>query len=290
MATAPARTYSLKRKLSSLDGSGVSATVLPPRKKSAISVTPRAKPKPVQMHLAFNQNPLKTCKICALTYTRGVPDDEALHKTHCTRVQKGLEWIREEDKGITIIEPAAMLSGGTEGRILAVRADASGKLGNKLGSIMHTIDLALSAPALSQASLKATKAYLFLCKPKGASREHVAGCLLAQRITSAFAVLETHNEPDVTSTAVDSVQYDPTPLPTPLGIPRIFVACAYRRKGVASALFSAAARTAVHGCTLSSVEGHIAFSQPTGDGRIFMNNMHITRVYEEDSGEPSNPS
>jgi len=75
-------------------------------------------------------------------------------------------------------------------------------------------------------------------------------------------------------------------LPTALGIPRVFVPRAYRRKGIAKVLFDAAARTAVHGCKLS--HDQVAFSQPTGDGRILMNHLGITRVYEEDSDDADN--
>ena len=58
---------------------------------------------------------------------------------------------------------------------------------------MNTV---LSAPPLSKATLKATKIYLFLTKPKGATREHIAGCILAHRIRTAHAVLDTASDSD----------------------------------------------------------------------------------------------
>jgi N-acetyltransferase len=60
------------------------------------------------------------------------------------------------------------------------------------------------------------------------------------------------------------------PLPTPMGIPRLFVPSTYRRQGIASALLSAAAATFIHGCPLDPTKGQVAFTQPTGDGKAVM--------------------
>jgi len=80
---------------------------------------------------------LRTCPICDLSYTKGTQDDEALHKSHCARVQRGLEWggdeIRESAKqGVVEIESGIRLKDGSLGRILAVNANASGKIGSKV--------------------------------------------------------------------------------------------------------------------------------------------------------------
>ena len=75
----------------------------------------------------------------------------------------------------------------------------------------------------------------------------------------------------------------PTPLPTPLGIPRLFVSSAHRHKGIASLLLGAAARTFIHGCPLRPELGHVAFSQPTRAGRGVMERWGkgAVRIYQE---------
>lgn len=68
----------------------------------------------------------------------------------------------------------------------------------------------------------------------------------------------------------DYLIYRPEPLPTPLGISRIFVAKGLRRQGVASFLLTSVVETFVHGCLLDPLKGQVAFSQPTGDGQRLM--------------------
>lgn len=72
-------------------------------------------------------------------------------------------------------------------------------------------------------------------------------------------------------------------LPTPMGIPRLFVSSAHRRKGIAQALLTAAAKSFIHGCELSPAKGEIAFSQPTSMGRAVMEKWGKggVRVYQE---------
>jgi len=75
----------------------------------------------------------------------------------------------------------------------------------------------------------------------------------------------------------------PEPLPTPLGIPRIFVVSTHRRQGIASRLLSAAAATFVHGCPVDPAKGEVAFTQPTGAGHALMQiwGKAGARIYEE---------
>lgn len=72
-----------------------------------------------------------------------------------------------------------------------------------------------------------------------------------------------------------------TPLPTPMGISRLFVSSSHRRLGIARSLLDAAAATFIHGCPLNPKQGHVAFSQPTGMGQAVMAHWGCTRVYEE---------
>ncbi|KAF5373012.1 hypothetical protein D9758_001624 [Tetrapyrgos nigripes] len=51
-----------------------------------------------QLHFCIDQTVIKTCSLCGLSYTKGAEDDVALHRAHCMKVQKGMEWSREEEK------------------------------------------------------------------------------------------------------------------------------------------------------------------------------------------------
>ena len=76
---------------------------------------------------------------------------------------------------------------------------------------------------------------------------------------------------------------NPERLPTPLGIPRLFVSAMHRRKGIAETLLNASARTFVHGVRLDPGKGEIAFSQPTSLGRLVMEKWGKgkIRIFEE---------
>lgn len=75
----------------------------------------------------------------------------------------------------------------------------------------------------------------------------------------------------------------PAALPTPLGIPRLFVSRAHRRQGVATWLLDTAARTFIHGCPLDPLRGDVAFTQPTEGGSAVMRSWGKgrVRIYEE---------
>ncbi|KAF8184876.1 hypothetical protein K438DRAFT_1551536, partial [Mycena galopus ATCC 62051] len=272
------------------------------------------KPKPkaktfTQLHFVTDQTTLRTCPLCALSYIKGAPDDEALHKAHCARVQKGMEWGREEEKeilkaGVVEVASGVKLKNGTKGRIICFKADAGGKIGSKLSILLSTINLALSAPALTPSTLPVSKAYLFLTPSLTTSlREKIVGCVIAQQISTAMVIATPAEcssacEPDPSSSDAPSpsptaklVSVDtssgifchPAPLPTPLGIPRLFVSSTHRRQGVASKLLSAAAETFIYGCPLDPRKGEVAFTQPTGDGSAVMHRWGGggVRIYEE---------
>ena len=107
--------------------------------KSKAKVEKKKKPqaKLTQLHFAIDSSILKTCAKCNLTYTKGAPEDESLHRAHCARVQRGAEWGREEQReapkaGVLEIETDVKLKDGRKGRIIAVRADSTGKIGSKV--------------------------------------------------------------------------------------------------------------------------------------------------------------
>jgi N-acetyltransferase len=75
----------------------------------------------------------------------------------------------------------------------------------------------------------------------------------------------------------------PQSLPTPLGIPRLFVPSEYRRQGIATKLLNAVLETFIHGCKLDPREGDVAFTQPTSLGRAVMDcwGGGNVRIYQE---------
>ncbi|EIW60066.1 uncharacterized protein TRAVEDRAFT_164517 [Trametes versicolor FP-101664 SS1] len=148
-----------------------------------------------QLHFSLDTPTLRTCPLCDLSYTRGAPDDETLHKAHCARVQRGLEWGREEQReaekaGVEELESSVKLPNGARGRIVCFRPDVGGKIGAKLAILLDTIRLALSSPPLSPAVLQRSKIYLFLLSTPGTTttREKIVGCVVAQRISTAMAI------------------------------------------------------------------------------------------------------
>ena len=94
-------------------------------------------PKLTQLHFTLDTPVLRTCPLCDLSYTRGAPDDESLHKAHCARVQRGLDWgkdeAREEANGaVEELESNIKLRDGSRGRIICFRPDIGGKIGTKV--------------------------------------------------------------------------------------------------------------------------------------------------------------
>ncbi|KAL0947427.1 hypothetical protein HGRIS_013539 [Hohenbuehelia grisea] len=289
-----------------------------PTTKRRLKDAPKKQGTLTQLHFCIDTSILRTCPHCALSYTKGAPDDEALHRAHCARVQRGLEWGREEEKEklkaeVTEVAAGIRLKNGTKGRIICFRADAPGKIGSKLAILLDTINISLSSPPLTPDILQASKAYLFLLQPAASSpREKIVGCVVAQRISTAMAIASpdvcpcpsqsgsetsksisppspSHPSPSTFAPSLVAVDTstglfcDPTPLPTPLGIPRMFVSLSHRRQGVASKLLSAAASTFIHGCPLDPRKGEVAFTQPTGDGKAVMQRWAdgSARIYQE---------
>jgi len=71
-----------------------------------------------------------------MSYTKGAPQDESLHKAHCARVQRGMEWGKEEEResvkaGISEVASGVPLNDGRKGRIVSFRADVSGRMKSK---------------------------------------------------------------------------------------------------------------------------------------------------------------
>lgn len=91
------------------------------------------------------------------------------------------------------------------------------------------------------------------------------------------------NEGLITVDASTSLFCSPEPLPTPLGIPRMFVSSSYRRFGIASRLLTAVAENFIHGIVLDPTKGEVAFTQPTASGKTLMEKWGKkgARIYRE---------
>lgn len=202
---------------------------------------------------------------------------------------RGSEWGKEEERealkaNVSVIESRVELSTGQHGRIISIPGSATGKIGSKVECVLRTINTALSSPTLTTDALIASKIYLFLLPIPGSTRERIVGCVVAQSIETAMKIVEKNTHAVDNLVHVDGNIYcDPTPLRTSLGVSRIFVTKAYRRSGIAHALLDAAARTFIHGCLLDPLKGHIAFSQPTGDGQRLMSRWGkgCVRIFDE---------
>jgi N-acetyltransferase len=142
-SSVPAPSINQARKRSLEEHSPLSLTTnLPPfkRAKTTSNPSPDGGKKPrtlTQLHFCIDQTILRTCSQCGLTYTKGAPDDDVLHRAHCARVQKGMEWGREEEKetlkyGVMEVHRGVKLKDGRKGRIICFRADVGGKIGSKV--------------------------------------------------------------------------------------------------------------------------------------------------------------
>ncbi|KAF8919336.1 hypothetical protein CPB85DRAFT_889387 [Mucidula mucida] len=242
-----------------------------------------------QLHFCIDQSTLRQCPKCDLSYTKGAPEDESLHRAHCMRVQRDMEWGREAEREATkarVDEVAnnVVLKNGQKGRIICIRGTVGGKIGAKLSTILKIVNTALSSPPIESKMLQVSKAYLFLL-PSTSNKEKIVGCVLAQRISSAMAIVS----PDATTSTDDLVHVDtslfcqPEQLPTALGIARIFVTKSIRRQGIASQLLSTAAKSFIEGCELDASKGQVAFTQTTGEGLALMRRWggNEMRIYEE---------
>jgi N-acetyltransferase len=113
-----------------------------PKAKTSAEKKTTQKKTYTQLHFCIDQPIYRTCPLCALSYTKGAPDDESLHRAHCARVQKGMEWGREEEKekikaGVVEVASGVKLKDGRKGRIICFKADAGGKIGSKVLIFIH---------------------------------------------------------------------------------------------------------------------------------------------------------
>ncbi|WVQ73755.1 hypothetical protein IAR50_003335 [Cryptococcus sp. DSM 104548] len=276
--------------------------------------------KPVQMRLTHLPL-LHTCPQCGMSFMRG-GEDEAVHRVHHTRVLRGILWEGAKVKGKgkggeegwkVVADDVEFGEGRGKGRGRIVVVDGSVG-GPKMNEILSTVDLVLSAPALPPSILAQCKIFLFLTssppppppeatakrqkldptlsKANKDGKERVISVVVAQGIKWAMRVLRDGEgvegkEKVVETGGFGSVSCEPTPLPTPLGIHRLYTIPSYRSHHLSTHLLNAACAHTVYGCELDPKKGQVAFSQPTESGRKMMERWGggEVRVFVDDESQ-----
>jgi N-acetyltransferase len=208
----------------------------------------------------------RTCAECGMSYIRGGEDDRT-HATHHARVTRGIPFPKSRSG----VDAGTVSWQGGSARLLVTEG--------RWDDVHSTVDGVLSASPLTPKMREACKLVLAVssCPPPNAKRgakadgrERIVGVVVAQPIKTAMRVLRTGEDVDNKVDSGGGVVCDPTPLPTPLGIHRLFVVPAYRGCGLARAMLDAAAAHTVYGCRFDPTAGEVAFSQPTDSGRAVM--------------------
>jgi len=172
----------------------------------------------------------------------------------------------------------------------------------QLNDVMDTIDTELSSTSLTPSQLDSSKFFLFLTPNR-----KIVACAVVERIKEAYQVVpppqsetqSTSNEDEKrdeglikfgddsssifcsyvsltlfpiplrsNSPASYPLNCSPTPLPTILGVHRIWTSTSSRRSGLATKLLDHMARSYVYACPIGVGRRtfDVAFSQPTGKG------------------------
>ncbi|KAK6907203.1 hypothetical protein I203_101193 [Kwoniella mangroviensis CBS 8507] len=317
-ALQPATIVPIASSSSSKQSAGSPSSILgikPPRSNLS-------KPKSLtQLHLTHLPL-LHTCQGCGMSFMRG-GEDESVHVAHHTRVLRGIVWDglgkgkgkSRDDKGWKVVRDDISFGEKERGKGKVVMVDGSYG-GSKLDEILSTVDRVLSSPPLPQAILERCKVFLFVTSsPPPASstkrqkldssisikvvqRERVVGVVVAQGIKWAMRVLkdgeqlqcegaEKERKVVVESGGFGSVTCDPAPLPTPLGIHRLYISPSYRSNNLSYHLLNASCSNTVYGCTFDPTVGDVAFSQPTQSGRAVMERWGQggIRVFADDESQ-----
>ncbi|GAA6009047.1 uncharacterized protein JCM10292_002464 [Rhodotorula paludigena] len=252
------------------------------RSSSSSSTSSASTSKPVKLEQLY-LDPFHTaghatlsCATCSLSYAR-TPEDLAYHDRHHKKVVGGCDWTTSDElKGVTVLEDAVEWSKGKRGaKVLMVdypMADAN--LRRRLKDVLETIDTELSSTSLTPEQLALSKLFLFVTPQR-----KVVACAVIQRIAAAYEVVQKdsaqdeapENKNDLLRFGEDdgAIFCSPAPLPTLLGVQRIWTSTSSRRHGLASLLLNHVADKFVYGSPIPAERRRteFAFSQPTGMGQ-----------------------
>ncbi|SCZ98339.1 BZ3500_MvSof-1268-A1-R1_Chr7-1g09101 [Microbotryum saponariae] len=242
-----------------------------------------------------------SCAECGLSYAR-TPDDMALHEKHHKKVVGGVDWVAASChvplllNGIMII-----LDHDTEftcAMIDPASVKSTKPAGKKIREILATIDAELGATALTPKQLRQDCKLVFVTTAEGNSKHKnkvVAACLV-QRIKKAHQIVVPEGEDQGRAPVKDgrrtiefsagddqggAVFCDPNPVPTLLGIHRIWTCSTYRRKGLGTKMLDLIAARCIYGAPISQERRRldVAFSQPTGKGHALAARWTGTKAF-----------
>ncbi|GAA5836365.1 hypothetical protein JCM5353_002498 [Sporobolomyces roseus] len=275
---------SMSRQTSTSSSTSASSSSTTASSLSSSSSTSSRKPlKLSQLYLDPFDTPGRStlsCATCSLSYSR-TPEDLNFHEKFHRKCVAGIEWNIGEGakKGVTVLEEDVEWDGKEGGKVLMV--DWKGTEINtrrRLNDVMDTIDTELSSTSLTPSQLDSSKFFLFLTPNR-----KIVACAVVERIKEAYQVVpppqsetqSTSNEDEKRDEGLikfgddsSSIFCSPTPLPTILGVHRIWTSTSSRRSGLATKLLDHMARSYVYACPIGVGRRtfDVAFSQPTGKG------------------------
>ncbi|KAJ1949709.1 hypothetical protein FBU59_001021 [Linderina macrospora] len=222
------------------------------------------------------------CKQCGMPYQRGRDEDEALH----TKFHRS--WKRRQ---ATLLAWSSGLPSASDSLTVAYKASKGAVPGTPMTAVIQIIDAQspkrcvtraleilnlandhLGACLLAPEQLADRQRKIFLYISPTAQ---VLGCVLAEQVDCAQRIVP----------AMDGhvQEYSRESVKAVCGISRIWVVPAARRTGIASQMIEAVAKRFLYGCPVDV--GEIAFTQPTGDGRVLAERVFGRRdflVYAEE--------
>ncbi len=261
----PMRTYSRKKKPDEASTTAVSGLppLSPPKKKSVWSGFGLKKRKPPvrsavgnaseldddgedeeeeeQAFLELGQRPASDCEYCRMRYSRGLAEEERLHKRYCKRFRFGEKWTGS----CSVVKNFA---DGT--RVVVVPHVDSQRDDSAAKRVMEVVDLELgfSESEAPGESNHLQTLYVLVCDKRA------VGAIVAVPIAKAFRVDSEHTSDAIVHCCSD-------PISASLGISRLWVHRDHRGQGYAERMLDCVAE---HSATVKS---NIAFSQPTQMGR-----------------------
>lgn len=212
-----------------------------------------------QLYLDFGQQNAHTieCRDCGMRYTRGNTTEIELHDTYHSITIFGIEWNHKMTQLVKSLEKIDGLE------ILRVDSTTiSSYVGRKVEEVHALLHSSLNAPNFTESVKNTAKTYLAI------ENNRIVASAVTTPMSFAYRI-------DISRMCLEGVQLDDHQLNSisvkkdqreniKVGIHRILVLPAYRKRGIAMLLLNNIAASEVYGNTLTSDD--IAFSQPTSDG------------------------
>ncbi|TIB74110.1 hypothetical protein E3Q23_02779 [Wallemia mellicola] len=230
------------------------------------SIPSKAKPKnkkdtksSTQLYLDFGQRNAHTieCKDCGMRYTRGNTTEISLHETYHSTTIFGIEWNHKMTQSVKSLEKIDTL-----GILRVDPSNASQYVTRKVEEVHALLHSSLDAPSFTESIKNTARTYLAIEDNRIVASAVTTPMSSAYRVDISRMYLEGAQLGDIQFNSI-SVNKELREN-IKVGIHRIFVLPAYRKKGIAMLLLNNIAASEVYGNTLTSND--IAFSQPTSDG------------------------